>query len=229
VVYDRSLLADSFANLLDGLRPRTVLDCACGTGLPALDLRARGYSIDCSDADELMLEQFRTNARALAVSDQAWQLRWADLASLGRSYDLVMCRGNSLAYAESWEDGASAANREAIARHVDELAAAVAPGGWLLVDAPRALTMAEATYPAQTFRGSMVVVSERVTLGADHRVWEQRVCVGGDEASFVRRSSNLTAEGLTGIVLGAGFDCVVPVAVDGERPSYGVLLARKGA
>jgi SAM-dependent methyltransferase len=228
VIYDREKLADAIGKLLLSTQSRLVLDCACGTGLPAIDLRARGFRIDCSDSDALMLDQFRRNARVRGIEDSAFQLSWEDLGWLGVQYDYVMCRGNSLVYADSWtESTAPAASLRAIERQVRGIAAVVAPGGYLHVDAPRTSDVAEVSYPETLFRGERVRVSEQVTVLNGHRRWEQCVAVGPDEFSFVRNSSNLIGSQLSEILRDNGFTSVETIELTGERPSYQVLLGRK--
>jgi SAM-dependent methyltransferase len=227
-IYEREMLTETIAELLSRTRSRLVLDCACGTGMPAIDLRARGFSVDCSDADRLMLHQFRKNARARKVDDSAIQLRWEDLRALGKQYDYVMCRGNSLAYANSWDETLPAASLSTIERQVRGIAAVVAPGGYLHIDAPRTSDLAEVSYPERAFRGERVRVTERVVLSDGGRRWEQYVFIGAEEFAFARNSANLTGAQLIEILRGNGFTDIKPVELAGERPSYQVLLARRG-
>lgn len=229
-VYDRALLVGSIERHIVASGSKRVLDCACGTGLPSIDLRERGYEIDCSDADQLMLDQFRRNASERGVSDSVWRLRWNELSSLHTEYDFVMCRGNSLVYASSWEhDEAPAASVNELERHIIDISVVVRPGGYLMVDAPRTSSLAEAVYPATVFRGEWVLVKERVIFTGGYRRWEQRVRIGSEETCFVRRSSNLVAATLAEILARNGYNSVRSVEVPGERSSYAVLLAQKSA
>jgi SAM-dependent methyltransferase len=66
VEFERAMLVDGLAAWLgppEGLR---ILDSACGSGFPALDLVRRGYAVTCSDGSPEMLERFRRNAPPLA-------------------------------------------------------------------------------------------------------------------------------------------------------------------
>jgi len=99
------------AGLLDpGAR---VLDCACGIGLLAAGLAARGFAVEASDAAPEMV------ARARALGVAARVCRWEDLS--GGPYDAVLCVGNSLAHAPD--------RRAALAG----MARVLAPGGLLVV------------------------------------------------------------------------------------------------
>ena len=174
VVYpQREKLVSSLETQLGLSKETRILDCACGTGLPALDLRRLGYRVDCSDGDELMLEQFRANARTLGVSDEAWHLRWEQLETLEAQYDFVFCRGNSLVYADSWgENEKKPSTEETLRQNVRHLESRVVPGGYLLVDAPLSSDLPKASYPRISFRGESVSVNERVSLSGSTRRWE---------------------------------------------------------
>jgi hypothetical protein len=47
VVYEREILVGAFERLVSALGVRAALDCARGTGLPSIDLRSRGFDVDC--------------------------------------------------------------------------------------------------------------------------------------------------------------------------------------
>lgn len=80
IEYDRDLLLQSLTEWLgppDGLR---ILDCACGSGFPALDLHLLGYDLVCTDV-------FLGTRSPLDAAH----------------FDIVLCRGCSLIYAGTWE------------------------------------------------------------------------------------------------------------------------------
>jgi SAM-dependent methyltransferase len=227
-VYDREVLSEAVAELVVRRKCSSVFDCSCGTGLPALDLRARGFSVECSDADSEMLGEFRRNARERGLSDECSQYRWDQLPSLDRQFQYVMCRGNSLVYADSWSSAADAAADEAdIERSILGIASVVAPGGFLHVDAPATSALGEVTYPEIDFRGERVVVVERVVSNENHRRWELQISIGIQVLSFSRNSSNLTEVSLERLLRRNGFRSVQQVELRGERSSYVVLIGRK--
>lgn len=227
-VYERDVLADAVLELLTLHSCATVLDAACGTGLPALDLRARGVSVECSDADPQMLVEFRRNARLQGVSDECVECRWLELGKWERKFQYVMCRGNSLVYATSWGDNSdTAADFKILEDNLKAISSVVAPGGYLHIDAPRSSELSEKTYPAIEFRNKVVVVTERVTLQGNSRRWDLRVSIGDEVFSFLRNSSNICANDFEKILIKIGFSSIEHIHLQGERPSYSVLLARR--
>jgi hypothetical protein len=84
-----------------------------------------------------MVERFRRNAVELGVSDKCDLRTWAELAESDKRYDHVMCRGNSLVYARSWDGGPTVADRASIVDYLEKMVAVLAPGGFLHIDAPR--------------------------------------------------------------------------------------------
>lgn len=86
-----------------------ILDAACGTGFPAINLHERGYEVRASDRNRDMLEQFERNAKSrdISLESSCLEPKCADWGTLHWSYyadslDLVLCRGNSLVYVNSW-------------------------------------------------------------------------------------------------------------------------------
>src|SRR5664279_5947955 len=52
--FDRAKTVDGIAEWLGPPSGLRVLDCACGSGFPALGLIAKGYDVTCTDGSELM-------------------------------------------------------------------------------------------------------------------------------------------------------------------------------
>jgi hypothetical protein len=124
----------------------------------------------------------------------------------------------------------SAAPLAAIEFHVRAIAAAAAPGGYLLIDAPRERKETSAGYPVVVFRGERVRVSEQVRLAGGCRAWTHQVTIGEREKhEFTRYSADITGGTLRGMLARIGLGSVTEVTLEGERPSYQSLLARKAA
>jgi SAM-dependent methyltransferase len=76
---------------------RRLLDCACGTGEPALHL-ATEFSLTLADASPAMLRLAKRKAAAMGILNLRFHTaRWVDLAeAVGGSFDAVICCGNAI-------------------------------------------------------------------------------------------------------------------------------------
>ena len=115
-----------------------VLDCACGVGLLAAGLAARGYTVDASDLSPEMVARTRR-----ARSDTRRCRAWEDLEP-GPRYDAVFCVGNSLAHA--------ADRRRALAA----MAATLNPGGTVIVTSRN--------WERERALGSRLEIADRLTV-----------------------------------------------------------------
>ena len=225
---NRNVLTHSIAACIAENGAVRILDCSAGTGLPGLNLRAIGFDVTCTDADPDMLTELRRNACIGKIDDTCDVLRWSELPSLGSTFDYVMCRGNSLVYAGTWGDQCTeVAPCAALEDELASISAVVAKGGVLHVDAPVALRTGTMHYPGFWFRGSRVEVSETVTTLPGARRWDLSITIDDGRHDYVRYSTQLDVAMLGHSLRRVGFHDITPRNLPGERPSYGVLLARK--
>lgn len=240
----RWILIRSISTELRQRKVKTVLDCAVGTGFPALDL-ARAPSlpnlkIHCTDADLEMLrileEQVKLKDYDIGLlapprrddmgygSLESLLLNWSELGQIETTYDYVMCRGNSLAYADSWTGGKAVAPTTLIRQHLENMKARVRPGGHLHVDAPWRLDLPEENYRS----AGDVAIWEQVNTESDRRQW--RVVFKPPDRrrlEFQRYSTCLTIHDLKDILDDIGFELTEPFQLVGERAGFGVIIARK--
>jgi glycine/sarcosine N-methyltransferase len=104
---------------------KSVLDCACGTGLHVAMLSRQGYDVTGSDASETMLEQARRRFDEQGIEARLQDTEWAELPVVfDERFDAVICIGNSLPLATS---------DNAVQEALSGMYGVLAPGGVLVV------------------------------------------------------------------------------------------------
>lgn len=231
-VPDRTETVDAMCAWLgppDGLR---ILDSACGSGFPALELARRGYRIVGTDGSASMIERLRRNLELEGLSMPWAQARWEWLGHLfPESFDVIMCRGASFIYAGTWEvDGPP--DRRALEDSMSQFAATLRPGGRVYVDNIRPADLAGTgqriiDHPAILVGGHRIELVEMVTNHPDEgmRTWATRLTVDGTTHEFSRRSHLLTEEQLTELMTTVGLTDVRRLEIPGEH--YAVYTATR--
>lgn len=239
----RRKLAANIANRLRERAARNVLDCAAGTGFPALDLAAMGWDIHCTDGDPAMIAILTDQAseRGLDISRLApprrpgiqvpdgqspLVLNWTELERIPLRYDYVLCRGNSLAYADTWAGRTRVASDVLVATYLERIMRRVRPGGYLHVDAPWQLELPTESYRSVGGSGS---IWEQVTADDTHREWTVsfKLPPSTQPTKFRRYSSLLTIDRVEVILKELGMEDTTPFEMDGERPAFGTIVARR--
>jgi SAM-dependent methyltransferase len=214
----------------DGL---AILDAACGSGFPAIDLAQRGYDLTCADGSARMLDYFRRNARQAGVDLQPWHLRWDQLPGrFAGQFDVVICRGGgSLIYAGTWDEDMPP-DRHAIGETLQHFVTCLRPGGRLYVDITRSEDLARTEphvyrHPRYEIGGRSVELAEFITVDLVNRTrrWQSRLAIDGVTYVFTRRSHYLTHEELVRLLHKAGLTDVHEEHVPGE--SYAVFVGRQ--
>lgn len=232
VEYDRGQLVEGITEWLgapDGVR---VLDCACGSGFPALDLHRLGYDVTCTDASGPMLERFRHNAKAAGIALEPHEARWEELDSLyAETFDAVICRGCSFIYAGTFDDDADP-DRSALETSIGNFVHCLRPGGRLYVDAPHEEGLDNedpqwTEHPPRTMHGREIRMRECVVAdpGARIRRWSVELDIDDETFSLQRRSHYMPHAELIGLLQAGGLEDVGRADVGGER--YAVFVGQK--
>ncbi len=104
----KQTMEDEMKIIVPVLRERkvkTVLDCACGTGLQSVGLLKANFKVIASDLSEKMLEQAVLNAGKEGFDLPTVRLDFRNLDShLSEKFDAVLCMGNSLPHMSTDED-----------------------------------------------------------------------------------------------------------------------------
>jgi SAM-dependent methyltransferase len=222
--FDRERLVKGLAEWLGSPGDQQVLDCACGTGFPSLDLCQLGYDLTCTDASPLMLNRFRIKAETKGVQLRPVQARWEELGGLyPERFDVVMCRGSSFIYAGTWDSDADP-DWSALEASVKSFAACLRPGGRLYIDTTQEEDLLYEdpkweVHPTRTIDGRQVDLRERVVTdrAAGVRRWLAELSIDGDSFDFERKSHYLPHAELMTMLGEAGLDGVGRTEVTGER------------
>ncbi len=227
--YDRERLVEGLDKWLGGKTHLRILDAACGSGFPALDLIKRGYRITCADGSESMLAAFRRNAKSAGLNVVPHCVLWADLSKYFQGgFDIVMCRGSSLIYAGTWESE-RIQDRSAMWEALQSFADCVAPGGVLYVDSTSEANLElkepeKNTYEARVIDGNTVELSEVVSTDRVHRVrtWKSMLKINGTAHEITRYSHYLPHEELIEMLQACGLRNIRKEQISGEH--YTVFL-----
>lgn len=113
-------------------------DVAAGEGFPALYMRKKGFAIDCFDLSDDQIALFRKNALRDNVDSQITKASWLELPrKTKKSYDFIMCRGNSFIYASGGWNSKRYNKREALHPYKNTLQIfyqRLSAGGLLFID-----------------------------------------------------------------------------------------------
>lgn len=234
-LYDQ-LFVDSLAGLLKQLGVSKILDCSCGTGFPALALKQLGFDVWATDGSAAMVDKMREKMRAEGVEVPQRVLQWEDLSGLNQTFDVVLCRGNSFIYVDSWDDGSKLDTKEFLARGQRALEAmygTLRTGGHLYIDMPSRREyesgdevfedLGRRTVDGKAMSMSWLVKhdwvkrvrSVRSTRTVDGQIYEH------DYYSFLLKHEEMKA-----LLERAGFVGVQEIKLDGEN-SYCVFLASR--
>jgi SAM-dependent methyltransferase len=232
VEYDRGRLVADIADWIGAPEGVKVLDAACGSGFPALELHRMGYDVTCTDGSPPMLERFRATAQAAGIELGATVALWQELSSLySEQFDVVICRGCSLTYAGTFDADVDP-DRSAVEDSIKSFAGCLRPGGRLYIDVPREEDLGEETaewdeHPTRVIDGHQVDLRERITAepAARLRRWEVELEIDDASLALERRSHYMPHAELLEMMREAGLEDNGRADIPSER--YAVLTGRK--
>jgi len=81
-----------------------ILDIAAGSGNQALELAMAGHQVTAIDLDEVMIKTIKQKASARKLQLDAYALDMKNIETLDKSFDMIMCIGNSIVHLDSIDD-----------------------------------------------------------------------------------------------------------------------------
>ncbi len=228
--YDEDELIKSLDSFFQTYKNKSFLDCSCGFGFATLGLYERGYDITFTDGSELMLEEFKKRASSKHLDVKPLHILWENLGNkFHNEFDVLLCRGNSLIYANSW-DKEQNNSVESIKSALKNFHMCLKPNGLLYIDTTCENKLhkssEEIEYPPLRMNGAEIRLYDKVILDKDKmiRLWRPTIYINGTSYTIERRSYYLSHEKLHELLLDCGFHGVEKTNVPGEH--YDVFIAR---
>lgn len=228
--------AKNLVNFLHSHNVHTVLDCSCGVGFPAIELAKSGFDVTATDKSEMMMAALKENLSKEKIAMPHFVVDWQNLPTLGKEFDSVLCRGNSLIYVDSWHVGSEFDASHSLA-HVKKalqgMYEVLKIGGFLYIDLPSqseydAGPVISESLGEKNIGGNIVSLTWNVTHDWDKRIRQvhsERKLNGKiythDYYSFLLKHDEL-AQMLQKI----GFKNVQKIKLAGEN-NYDIFLAQK--
>lgn len=222
-----------YKKLLDEYSGGRILDCAVGTGEITLKIMSEGYDIECSDSSLEMIKLFNRNAIDLSVLVKGKCINWIDLGSEYKScYDLVICKGNSFSYLNSWDLETSEIERNELLPNLISMYFSIRSKGALYIDFPSIEKLENKHFSSslkKTFDGVDIEIFERVEIDSIRKIrkWSVDMKVDMEEINFSRYSHLITRTDVIELLHKAGFSAVCDAGMIDERSHYYALLAKK--
>lgn len=223
-------------NFLKSHKVKTILDCAGGTGFPVIALKKRGWDITYSDGSKEMFDFFEEELKKENLQIPHHLLNWLGLSKkFSHKFDVVLCRGNSLIYVDSWDGNMiQKQTKENIKKSLGEFLNVLNPDGLLYVDITNKKEFDKFSYPIVEEFGEKIIDGKKINLTWElthdyenrKRTWKSILMIDGVRHEFSYFSYLLRHEELVKMMGEAGFKKVEPVEIKGER-NYNVFVGTK--
>lgn len=213
---------ESLSNELKKLNVSSILDCAGGTGYPAIELKQMGWDISYSDGSELLIEGFKERTEALNLDIPAYESRWENLTqNIPRTYDALMCSGNSFVSINTYDNNCPFTKTD-ISRNMqkaaDEFYKILNPDGVLYID----LHNEDYAFPKQPFSISSESDTHRIFTTVNYdpvrnartTLTTTSSLIDNSQEDMITRLSPIYAEELMNFLKQAGFSRIEHAATD---------------
>jgi SAM-dependent methyltransferase len=220
-----------------------LLDAACGTGFPLLELHRMGFTdLTGADADADLLARFRAAIAAdAALCD--WQpdliiARWQELPQrIARRYDVVLNVDAAIGFMDSWLPGEMRAGEAAILARVTEVLrnfhAVTRPGGRFFIGLQKNNHKGNRYYPMFVGRMQLGGIEAEAHWNMSYdwqrriKTWVNVVTEGGRTHEQTRYSYLFDLAELADLLRAAGFASVEQLPTP-DALYEDILMARRG-
>ncbi len=221
-----AIYPSSLSSELKKLNVKTILDCAGGTGYPAILLKKMGWDISYSDGSNEMVTVFKERLKEEGLDIPTYGSRWEDLSeNVPNTYDAVMCSGNSFVGIATFENTEYSIQKESVMLRmklaVAEFYKKVNKGGVLYID----LFKKESVAPEQPYTLDVSFDDERVILNVSYDpVRNIRTALStnisltdGSEVDTITKLAPLYSEELFELLVDAGFSRIEKANIEGAE------------
>jgi SAM-dependent methyltransferase len=197
----------------------SILDAACGTGFPMIELHDLGFhNLTGSDADAELLARFRAE---IAARHPHWQpdlieASWQELPQkITRQFDVVLNVDAAIGFMDSWLPGEMRSGPANIFTRVTEVLrnfhAVTRPGGRFFIGLQKNNHKGNRYYPMFVGRMRLGAIEAEAHWHMTYdwatriKTWVNIVRIDGQEHAQTRRSYLFDLDELAGFLLQAGF------------------------
>jgi SAM-dependent methyltransferase len=226
-----------------GARDQSLLDAACGTGFPLIELRYLGFTnLTGADADADLLARFRA-AIAADANLADWQpdlieVSWQRLPLvIHRRFDVVLNVDAAIGFMDSWAPGEMRVGPAAIFARVIEVLrnfhAVTRPGGRFFIGLQKNNHKGNTYYPMEVGRMALDGVEAHAQWNMSYdwerriKTWVNLVTLDGRTHSQTRQSYLFDLAELGDLLVAAGFEHVERLATPDDLYED-ILIGHRG-
>jgi len=205
---------------------QSILECGCGSGHILKGLAQEGF--DCLGIDD-DLEMIAAAKSEKVPKARFMRMNWLRLGRFGGQFDAVVCRGNSLPYAVSWNrkeiDPEKA--QKAVVESLQKMWVKVKPGGILYIDTVPKAEVEKGGGPVK-FDAPGVNLEGTVEYDLEHRIRHMKGggTIHGEEFEGEAYSYVILPEEIESILRDLGAEKVWSPELENEK-NYQIICARK--
>ncbi|MGB2222326.1 class I SAM-dependent methyltransferase [Neptunomonas sp.] len=234
-VFEKAALLESLREIISDYAEKNILDCSVGTGFVIIDLIKEGVDIVCADGSSDMLKKFSLNAQSNGIKTRPIQIDWENIGStLPSMFDLILCRGNSIVYADMWDKENVIDSHEGIRASLKGIFDSIKLGGKLYIDIPsdakgKYLLGKDIDHHPKVINGKSIRVSERIEECTTKmkRKWDVKLKIENTEYGFSRFSHLIKEKDFIAILEDVGFKEIEKINSHGERNHHCAFLVSK--
>lgn len=212
----------SLSSELKKLNVNSILDCAGGTGYPAIELKQMGWDISYSDGWDAMQRFFNKRLQELKLDMPQYLSRWESLSeNIPNTYDALLCSGNSFVGINAYDNDSSVAAETVKSNMmiaVSEFYKILNTGGVLFID----LFNRQSSAPEQPYCMTQTNDTHHIftTISYDPfknvrtNLTTKTSLIDCSEVDTIVKVTPLFSQELINLLLDAGFSRVEPTAVN---------------